>query len=201
MPEQRKLSYTVARFSDVTSESVLKWCPDRQLKSALIFTPDIFWVARIIDASFYVIQGGKETVPDLTRAYEIRAFGVDAELRWVRDGTEGTAIVIADGEFSPPGTAELISGRTLDVLPRRYRLWGRPPRQRLRDGATAAPAGWAALATGRIGTIYVPLPTGAVLSPDGEMELLAREYVVSRPCGNAAILFERLVDFAIVAAS
>ena len=62
----------------------------------------------------------------LARAYEVRAFGPRAELRWIRDGETGEAILIADSEIPTPGDDLPTIQPYLETLNRTYRIWGKP---------------------------------------------------------------------------
>ncbi|MCZ7659380.1 MAG: CRISPR-associated protein Csx19 [Xanthobacteraceae bacterium] len=150
-----------------------------------------------------VATGTQESkLTDLSRAYEIRAFGLQAELRWTREGRTGEAIALADGHVAALGDPDPTHGQALDILARRYRVWGKPVRKE-RDAtpsvaadadlaAAAPPRGWTTLSAGRIGSLCVPLAIGG----NDEVVLEAREYVTLGEGGNAVVLFERLVRFA-----
>jgi CRISPR-associated protein (TIGR03984 family) len=189
MTEPQQVPYTIARSPGVRTDGLLARARARKLQAALISTPDAFYVARITDAGFEVIERGAQapSLADLSRAYEVRAFGHKAELRWTRAGDAGEAVLLADGHLADTDDSAPAFERTIDTLERSYRLWGEPPKT-----PVVTPSGWSALTTGRIGLLYVPFP-GA--SSDGVV-LKAKEYVVKGASGNAVVAFERLVGFA-----
>jgi CRISPR-associated protein (TIGR03984 family) len=184
MSEQRKIPYTITNFPSVAPEpeALLQRSGGQPLTAALIFSPDRCRFARIDTGVFCFIENDKEQEAALTRAYEIRAFGSKAELRWLRDGSAGTATLLVE---ETPGSAKR-TGDALAVFRRNYLLWGRTVEDR------NLPPGWSALAAPRIGKIHVPCPaeTGQAI------RLTACEYVVRGKFGNAIVLFERLAGFA-----
>jgi CRISPR-associated protein (TIGR03984 family) len=142
------VNFTIARFGRVAPEDLLGKSCGHHLSAALIYSPEACQVARIDAAGFTVVDRDSETErpADLSSAYEIRAFGKKAELRWLREGKTGTATLLADGsvEGQPDSTD---TDTTIDVLPRTYRVWGEPPKAR--DGVPPRPiAGWTKLTAG-----------------------------------------------------
>ena len=199
MNETKALPFTIARFRNVMPGDLLTKACGNALTGALIYTPDACWVARVDGAALEIVDPDSKmpSTADLASAYEVRAFGPDAELRWVRDGIAGDATLLADRHVATPGTEERWPGTTLDILSRRYFVWGKPPKQGTNDTAPpkSAPDHWTPLSTGRIGTIHVPCD-----DTNAEVAIEAREYVVRDPSGNAVVLFERLVGFKAVPA-
>lgn len=200
MPEPKQISYTIARFEEVAvTEFLSRGSCGQRFDTALIYTPDDCLVARVDGGAIHVVSpdGRSEVAADLSRAYEVRAFGQKAELRWVRSGTDGTATLLADGDVEAPETATKDSAKPLlEVLDRHYRVWSLAPSDRVAAPRPLAPSGWVAVGNGRVGTIRVPL-AGAIADVH-EVELRAREYAVRGEQGNAVVLFERLVGFAAV---
>ncbi len=194
MTEPQQIAFTIARFRNVRPDDLVTKWSGTPMTAALIFTPNECLVARVEKACLYVVkEGDREQKPAaLSAAYEIRAFGPDAELRWTREGTAGEATLFADGTVTVAGSEMLPESEkptydeTLDVLWRTYRVWGEPPKSKRH-----VPDGWLALSAGQIGTIYVP----SISITAREIILKAKEYVVSGECGNAVVLFERLVGF------
>jgi len=185
MSERKPISYTIARFDKIAPGEVLTKSCGKRLDAALIFSPDACRIARIDGSSFIVVDDREEQQEDdLTHAYEVRAFGPEAELRWIRDGAMGNATLLADGSVN----GAPVTGETLDVLSRTYRIWGEPARSAGGEQSRRIP-GWSKLTTARIGALFVPFETA------GEVTLHAREYVVGHETGNAVVLFERLVGF------
>ncbi len=110
------------------------------------------------------------------------------ELRWVE---AGYAVLLAEDENLLAGSSweRLEPIRAVDTMDTRYLVWGT-----LKD----ADVGWATLASARIGTLAVPLPTAVPLSvvSRGRIRLVTREYVVvDREHGNAHVAEERLLGF------
>jgi CRISPR-associated protein (TIGR03984 family) len=183
MSEQENKRYTIARFPRLPADGLMAKAHVMTMGAALVYTPDDCFVARVDGTLLKVPAGKEEQAVDLSRAYEIRLFGPDAELRWTRDGDKGEAILLASGHV--PGSDDWTRKEALEVLPRTYRLWGAPPTVDIK-----VPDGWSALTSGRIGTLYVPCDR------PGELMLEAQEYVVrDEKSGNAVVLFERLVGF------
>jgi len=178
---------TVARFRDVAPTDLLAKADGARLKAALIYTPDACHVASIADNVLHVVANARPTKPDLAKAYEIRAFGPDAELRWLRSGVLGDAVLIADGEvtFGDDESPTFERVETIARLPRRYRLWGK------KANTATSPDGWSAVSSGRIGVLQIPEPADAT----GDLVIEAREYVGEDKFGNTAVMFERLVGF------
>ena len=181
--------FTIARFHGVAVESLLSKACRQPLDAALIYSPDACLVARVTGTGFESIAAGDQHPKpvDLARAFEVRAFGPTAELRWTRDGEAGDAVLLADGEVGiPDEDAQRTIGHYIAILDRSYRVWGKP-------ASTPAHIAdkWSARSTGRIGMIHVPFP-GA---DDRGVTLKAKEYVVEAKSGNAVVAFERLVGF------
>lgn len=187
--------FTIAQLDDCASDALLTLSipPRTRWSAALIATPDRCYLARVADDAFEIVLDDSrqarilpaaEVTDVLARAYEIRLFGPDAELRWTRNGLTGAPTLIADGKITHPGS-ELRSA--LEVLERRYRIWGERSKAQMPKQDH-----WTALAAGRIGTIWVPFADDAT---EGVV-LTAKEYVERGKGGNAVVTCERLVGFA-----
>src|SRR5205807_85970 len=92
----------------------------REATTAFVSTPDKFIVAKVDGEKLIVADGRKEKPLEaaiLASAYEVRAFGPRAELRWTRNGRSGSATVLTeDGEGQ--------RYECIDRLERKYFLWG-----------------------------------------------------------------------------
>ncbi|WP_055483398.1 type III-D CRISPR-associated protein Csx19 [Sphaerimonospora mesophila] len=151
---------------------------------ALLTAPSAYHVARVTEGGCVTRTGPV----DLSTVYEARAFTPKAELRWVE---AGYAVLLAEDENLLAGSSweRLEPIRAVDTMDTRYLVWGT-----LKD----ADVGWATLASARIGTLAVPLPTAVPLSvvSRGRIRLVTREYVVvDREHGNAHVAEERLLGF------
>jgi CRISPR-associated protein (TIGR03984 family) len=191
MSDADPIAYTIAHFPGISAEDLLGKAGGHVMEAALLFTPDQCMIARVDGTALVIFDSiaGKLRHARVAEAYEIRAFGPTAELGWVRRGETGDATLLADG---PPGIDTDLP-KLLEVLDRRYRIWGEPPKAQ-EDGkasATKPPSGWTTLSAGRIEPLYLPFG-----NRETELALIAREYVVRAKDGNAVVLFERLVGFA-----
>jgi CRISPR-associated protein (TIGR03984 family) len=149
--------------------------------TAFVSTPDKFYVARVEGDSLIVAEGKREEPLDpaiLATAYECRAFGLKAELRWTRNGRAGNATVLSEDSAGEPH-------QCIDRLERKYFLWGSAAADRVER-----PDGWSAVSASRVGKVLVPCPSG-----DGRLKLQAFEYVKAGAHGNAFVLAERYVGF------
>lgn len=176
---------TITRTPGVAPAEIAARAGEHALTAALIYSPNRCDIGRIDKQAVRIVRNGEEREADLASAYEIRAFGRGAELRWVRTGVQGHAVLISD---DAPNVANDFGVETIDTiaqLRRIYRLWGK---RALDD----PPKGWSALSSGRVGMLVVPTSGGT----GKELALEAREYVCEHESGNAVVMFERLVGFA-----
>lgn len=166
---------------DDTTEKLPALFAEKEVATAFVSTPDKFYVAKVADGVLTIADHKGERPLDaalLATAYEVRAFGLKAELRWTRNGYSGHTIVLSeDGQ----GT----SYACIDRLPRKYLLW----RDAESDCAEAL-EGWNAVAASRIGKVLVPASPGI-----GRLCLQAYEYVQAGAHGNAFVLAERYAGF------
>jgi CRISPR-associated protein (TIGR03984 family) len=149
--------------------------------AAFVSTPDEFYISRV-DGERLIVAAGKQERPldpaTLATAYELRALGDKAEVRWTRNGRSGRATVISEnGEGKPY--------ECIDRLECNYLLWGDAA-----AGTIERPDGWSAVSGGRVGAVLLPAPEG-----DGRLRLRAREYIKAGPHGNAYVLAERYMGF------
>jgi CRISPR-associated protein (TIGR03984 family) len=187
MNDRRTIPFAIARFHDVAAEELLGKSCGMTFKVALIFTPDDCLFARVDHGNFLFAEP-RDQAATLSRAYEIRAFGDKAELRWIREGMTGIATLLAEEPLTSDAGVEIEGDTTLDVLDRRYLVWGKvAPREE------NSPPAWSKVASGRIGPRWIPF---VPQQPEAELVLHAREYVIAGAGGNAVVLFERLVGFA-----
>jgi len=122
-------------------------------------------------------DGGIECAPGAAfqadQLFELRLFCPDWELRWRRDGSSGTAKLVADDQAVANKLGQLAPFATFDASTtpvwRRETwqlLWGEP-------AGDAALTGWSPLSSARIGRLWVP----AELSQDcARVALTGYEY-------------------------
>jgi CRISPR-associated protein (TIGR03984 family) len=143
----------------------------------------IGWVETPTEAYWVRLDDGRLTrhggIPDLDRAFEIKLFDRDAELRWwwVPDLATGRWAIVADSTVEDRGLAPLDGDRQL--------LWGR---------VAESQAGWVRLDDARIGSVWVPADASGPGDNDGDYALLKRvEYVQEFEFGNVAVVDARCV--------
>ena len=120
----------------------------------------------------------------IEKAFEVRAFCNDWELRWIREGTDGIATLLSEQQISACGWTELSKIKLEDILDRNYLLWG----QREADSRGS---GWTTLTNGRTGPIEVP-----VEGCTSRMQLKVREYLARFEHGNVCVFDQRLIGLA-----
>jgi|GEM_PF-2455469 len=155
---------------------------------ALLSTPAEYLVGWIgADGAWAGPDGTSGIVGRLDDAFEARVFTAGAELRWVRRGDGGQAVLVGEDLPGDPAPVEA------EVIESCYLLWGEP------DSRASAPDGWQALSAGRIGLLRVPVTRGAPVTRDAgrrdpgtRLRLRVREYVGHDDYGNAHVLDERL---------
>jgi CRISPR-associated protein (TIGR03984 family) len=167
--------------TDDTTEKLPELFAEKKVETAFVSTPDKLYVAKAADG-IWIVADDKGVRPLdaalLATAYEVRAFGLKAELRWTRNGHSGKTIILSE---DGAGTRYSCIAR----LPRKYLLW----RDAESDRAEAL-EGWSAVAASRIGKVLVPSTPGA-----GRLCLQAYEYVQAGLHGNAFVLAERYAGF------
>lgn len=135
---------------------------------------------------------GPKGALSLDGVFEIRAFGSQAELRWLQTGGErGRAVLLyeqAAQVTAPEDWAVRCSEGELDRLPGQYVLWG--------PGADKSPApGWSTLAEARIGVLDVPVADVGIK----HVCLRTVEYLqVEDEHGNVGVLDERLTGLEVL---
>ena len=125
---------------------------------------------------------------DLEEVFEIRAFCQSTELRWLKDGTTGSAVLLADsaevGSLSD-GSLRWETVEVLQTIDTKYFLWGASDGPR--EGTPGA-APWSCLFDSRIGVQTIPGSHGA----GTRAVIRAIEYVTAENAyGNAAVTEER----------
>ncbi|MDT3440479.1 CRISPR-associated protein Csx19 [Pseudofrankia sp. BMG5.37] len=140
---------------------------------ALLCTPVEYLVARV-DATGGC--NGSEGPLPLDDVFEARVFTADVELRWVRRGDVGEAVLVGEGVVGGAPSVET------DVIDSWYLLWGE------HDERADVPDGWRALSAARVGVLWIPTD----LTSGGRARLRVREYVGYDRFGNAYVLDERL---------
>jgi CRISPR-associated protein (TIGR03984 family) len=117
---------------------------------------------------------------DMTNVYEVRAFGENLELRWVKDASDDLGRVTI--------LCEIAKGDEYNCLPGEYLLWGEVTNER-------ADAGYVVLSEGQVGMLTVPSsPTSTQLPVRGSrIALLFKEYFKpDDKYGNLVLIAERL---------
>lgn len=150
---------------------------------ALAYTPARCLVAAVAGSALSV-RSGEVPVDEI---FELRAFGRDAELRWLHeDAGLGRAVILTEdgallrGLEGEPGAIDY-----LERLDNTYLLWGTA----LEEDCD----GWTTLAEARVGAIEIPL---ADVSRDDRAWLHSFEYLAADPeHGNVSVVEERLVGF------
>lgn len=112
--------------------------------TAFVSTPREWFTARLRDG---VSTRASGVAADVARAFELRIFGDERELRWRRNGTNGRAALLALTEVDGPAgwMPHEIHGSRLD---QRYLLWGQ---------VESVSDRWATLVESRIGSLDVPV--------------------------------------------
>ena len=170
--------------------------PDGQLVVALVYAPRFCVLVRVNSADDWIWpeDGGAPAHGDrnalLAEAYELRVFCRDWELRWLRDGTKGRAVLASEKEIPAEGftPVEKPWGEVAEpqgYLPQTYLLWG--------QAAEPSRDGWTKLTAARIGTLWAPVPN---VEEKGRVQLHAGEYLVRMEHGNVVVAHERLTHLA-----
>jgi CRISPR-associated protein (TIGR03984 family) len=213
-PRQARTLYVKRR--DCAIDKLSELIGEAGLTIAFVSTPDKFYVSRIDGKNLTFVDDDGQPQPldeaTLAKAYEVRAFGSEAEVRWTRDGRSGCAIVLTedrtrwpDIEAKEKRSAILLKDREgasidcIDRLERKYFLWG----EAADNKKVPRPDRWSAVSASRIGKVLVPLPEDDGLAAGDapgqrakrRLKLRAFEYIESGPHGNAVVRAERYVEF------
>lgn len=152
---------------------------------AMTCSPPAFSFWRVESGGSLVAADG--SVGRTGSIYDCRAFGEEAELRWLHRGSGlGHAVLVTeralDGTCDVGQPASTSTTEVIDVIEGRYLLWGRARAQRS--------DGWTTLAEPRVGRIDVPVRG---VQPNCRAYLRSREYVCEGAYGNTWIADERLI--------
>jgi CRISPR-associated protein (TIGR03984 family) len=114
---------------------------------------------------------------DIADAYEVRAFGENFEVRWLKDVSDGSGrvAILHDGE-----------GDEYHCLSGQYLLWGT---------ADSVIDNTVALCESRLGKVIVPKPSG-LIKTGSRIALLFKEYFKPDKYGNLVFAAERLTGLA-----
>lgn len=124
----------------------------------------------------------------LNLVFEARIFNANAELRWLKSGSTGAAVILSESETLPglDWSLALDAMKNLEPLDTiSYLLWGE---------GTNIPSNneWSCLTAARIGKLYVPI---SGVKPNHRVQLVAKEYTGKVDCyGNMAVVEERLIE-------
>ena len=130
----------------------------------------------------------------LDLVFEARIFNQTAELRWLKSGELGTAVLLSEEEdWKGANLPDGYNKTTLDNLEAldrsNYLLWG--------EGTNIQKNGWSCLTAARIGKLYVPI---AAIEPKKRVQLVVQEYIGEveyigkvDKYGNMAVVEERLI--------
>jgi len=118
---------------------------------------------------------------ELASVYEARAFGANAELRWLNAANgSGRAVLLTEREPLLDGW-ERRDNEFLGTIRQRYLLWGKVEE--------AYVPGWSSLVSNRVGKLLVPV-SGA---GGQRVALESMEYLGEFDHGNVAVFEERLL--------
>lgn len=125
----------------------------------------------------------------LDLVFEARIFNQTAELRWLKSGELGTAVLLSENEqlsgveWLLDENAKLTNLEPLDNNIT-YLLWGEGTNIQLNND-------WSCLTAARIGKLYVPI---SGIKAKERVQLVAQEYIGKVDCyGNMAVVEERLI--------
>ena len=147
----------------------------------LAYTPAFCGFVRIKDGTLVALDGPRANKFNAADIFELRCFCDLFELRWVREGERGRAVVLRDAERGAPGQIEgLEMSRSEGAFFKRagrYVLWGKGTR-----------GGGTRLFEHRVGELPVPIEV-----PDkGRVQLGSIEYFREDGHGNKVWYAERL---------
>ena len=145
---------------------------------ALLYTPRCCPLARFANGT--LVDDGDHAIAT-GQIFEARIFAEAAEVRWLRDGSTGRGVALAETSIVAWGTPVPIE--CVATLRQRYLLWGEQANLTAGDG-------WSVLSERRIGALPVPL---SGLKTGGRVQLVAREYLAERDHGNVVVIEERLL--------
>ncbi len=172
--ELEKATLHITQKDDTDLESAVNNFPTDSF--AILYSPSSCHLARWKDGKF-VCGNGQEP----KSVFEARIFNRTAELRWLKDGEKGTAVILSEDE--KVGFDEKISSETYETICQKYLIWGQSTGKYENDQTQ--------FGTARIGSFYVPLQN---IADKGYAQFTAVEYLKSYDDqdGNVAVFEERL---------
>lgn len=143
---------------------------------AILYSPSNCHLALFKDKQF----AGEKGRIDVSSAFEARIFNKTAELRWLKNGDMGTAVILSEEEKI--GFEENISTEKLEAISQKYLIWGQSTGKNQN--------GWTQFGTARIGSFYVPVPN---IADKDYAQITAVEYLrTEKENGNIFVADERL---------
>ncbi len=176
MENGKTVKLKVQKIGDQKSfeESVKEFVTNNWLKEtfAILYTPgDCLLLKLDSDGKF---QNSKREAT-LKNVFEARIFNENAELRWLREGENGSAVILSEEQIS-----ETFGGEICLTNSQEYLVWGEiSPNDEKREG-------WTEFAEARIGKFDVPINTTS------RAKFTAIEYLKEFEDGNVAVFDERL---------
>ena len=193
MSEGKELKLCHVQKDNVTIGDTLDWCsdyfPDEKALPALVYSPTI--CRFVLLGRDGVARDEKGNTCPLDNSFELRLFCIQWEMRWLRDGEKGQAVLVWDSESdfvkAPDNPQELDVFKILDN--NSYLLWGE-----YMETDNTVQEGWTLLAEARIGSVWVPWSVKEA-GDHSRIKLESKEYMAVFAHGNVAVMAERLTGF------
>ena len=149
---------------------------------AILYSPSNCHLALWKNGNF-VCGNGKE----IRSVFEARVFNQTAELRWLKDGKSGRAVILSEDErigFKDESIGfEKVPPTTYETICQKYLIWGQS------TGKSSDDENWTQFGSAQIGSFYVPVPN---VAEQGYAQFTAVEYLKEFEDGNVAVFEERL---------
>jgi CRISPR-associated protein (TIGR03984 family) len=179
--KSRQVKLYTSRKEQTDLENATKIFPTGSL--AILYSPKHCYLAKFENGQFEIAESEKDGIKvkkvSLEQIYEARIFTETAELRWLKDEKDGTAVILSEDENLK--FDDKVSDETYTAICLKYLLWG--------QSTNTTNGNWTQFAEARIGAFFVPI---ANVADKGYAQFTAVEYLKEFEDGNVAVFEERL---------
>lgn len=172
--QSNEVTLHVTKKTQTDLEDAIKNFPSDSF--AILYSPNKCFLALFKNGQFY----GENGAIDISNVFEARLFNKTAELRWLKDGDMGTALILSEDEQIK--FDENVSSGKYQTIDQNYLVWG--------QSVGIFKNGWTEFGTARIESFYVPLPN---IAAQEYAKFTAVEYLkAEEKNGNVFVMDERL---------
>ena len=179
--QSRQVKLYISHKEQTDLEAAIKNFPTGSW--AILYSPKHCHLAKLENGQFEIAESEKDGINvkkvSFEQIYEARIFTEKAELRWLKDEKDGTAVILSEDENLQFDAK--VSDKTYTAICQKYLLWG--------QSTNTTDGNWTQFAEARIGAFFVPI---ANVADKGYAQFTAVEYLKEFEDGNVAVFEERL---------